>query len=117
MRILNAYRAHSRPILILEVFRVENSPIQQRPFEEDTPRWQETPLDHWSKDIDPVIMSGDEWVEEARDPGAQRLAERQAGTVVGERFMHPTHDTNYGLEEDAWLAESEAKPQRRTESE
>lgn len=74
---------------------------QPNSFDPDVPVWCETPLDHWSKDIDPVLMAGDEWVADTRDPGAERIAEQQGGTRVGAPFMHPTHDTNYGLDHDA----------------
>lgn len=71
---------------------------------EKLPPWRETPLDHWSTDIDPVIMAGDEWTsdEPQSDPGAERIAEEGGGTAVGAPFMHPTHDTNYGLQDDAF---------------
>ncbi|MDQ0253728.1 hypothetical protein J2S74_001100 [Evansella vedderi] len=58
----------------------------------------ETPLEHWSDNIDPAIMSGDHWVEEEEAP----LAEEENTKIVldtrtkqrnlyDERFMHPTH--------------------------
>lgn len=68
------------------------------------PPWRETPLDHWTADIDPVIMAGDEWVQGHADPGAERIAEQPGGTVIGAPFMHPTLDTQRGLYEDAWMA-------------
>jgi hypothetical protein len=76
----------------------------QRPDpREGLPPWRETPLDHWSTDVDPVLMAGDEWAmdDPEADPGARRLDEGRAGTLTGgARFMHPTHDTNWGLEDD-----------------
>lgn len=90
---------------------MNKQPTNPRALDKTTPPWRETPLDHWSKDIDPVMMSGDEWVVGHRDPGAQRIAEEQGGTVMGERFMHPMHDTNYGLEEDAMMASDKDDPE------
>lgn len=68
------------------------------------PAWRETPLDHWSRDIDPAIMAGDEWTGKgtAEDPGAQRINSLQGLTRMRETFMHPTHDSNYELEDDAF---------------
>lgn len=70
----------------------------------NAPVWRETPLDHWSKDIDPAMMAGDEWASMSpeQDPGAERFKEHQAGTRQGEQFMHPQHDTTYGLEDDVF---------------
>lgn len=72
--------------------------------DKDAPLWRETPLDHWSRDIDPAMMAGDEWATDhpGSDPGAERVAEDQGGARMGAPFMHPEHDTNYGLEDDAF---------------
>jgi hypothetical protein len=78
--------------------------VSNRPADE-IPVWRETPLDHWSAEIDPAIMSGDEWVD-SEDPGMQRIRELQGGTYGGERFMHPMHDTNYGLEDDRFSSDT-----------
>jgi len=82
--------------------------MQRRPHEQ-VPPWRDTPLDHWSAEIDPAIMSGDEWVTDSAsgDPGAERIEEGQGGTVMSAPFMHPTHDTNYGLERDVFTSEGE----------
>ncbi|MCL6446426.1 MAG: DUF3905 domain-containing protein [Alicyclobacillus sp.] len=80
--------------------------MKRRPVEQ-LPPWRETPLDHWSTDIDPAIMAGDEWVDEKTDPGTERWREMQGGTMHGDRFMHPTHDTTFGLEDDAFLSDPE----------
>lgn len=62
-------------------------------------------MDHWSTDIDPAIMAGDEWASEdpASDPGAERIAEHNGLTYMGAQFMHPMHDTNYGLVDDVFV--------------
>jgi hypothetical protein len=77
---------------------------------EDIPPWRETPLDHWSTDIDPAIMAGDEWAvnRSASDPGSERIAEQQGGTVMKAPFMHPMYDTTYGLEHDEFTSEGES---------
>lgn len=74
-------------------------------IDEYAPVWRETPLDHWSKEIDPVIMAGDEWVEpiqseqDAReipaDPGAKWWDGYQESREPGAPFLHPTHDVTY----------------------
>ncbi len=58
--------------------------------------WLETPLDHWTADIDPSIMAGDDWVNEG-DPGNRQAVTEEAvqgpqTNMVAERFMHPQHD-------------------------
>lgn len=82
--------------------------MKRRPTDE-IPPWRNTPLEHWSTDIDPAIMAGDEWVDNSAraDPGSERIAEKQGGTVMSAPFMHPTHDTNYGLEDDVFTSEGE----------
>jgi hypothetical protein len=70
------------------------------------PLWRETPLDHWSADIDPAIMAGDEWagLSASTDPGVQQQVQTE-GPKMRETFMHPMHDTNYGLEDDVFTDE------------
>ena len=82
--------------------------MRRRPHEK-LPPWRDTPLEHWSTDIDPAIMAGDEWVENSvsSDPGSERIAEQQGGTTMGAPFMHPTHDATYGLEQDVFTSEGE----------
>ncbi len=46
----------------------------------------ESPLENWSKETDPAIMSGEEWV-------------------------HPTNDIGWNTEENRELIESKKKPQ------
>ncbi|MCL6632653.1 MAG: DUF3905 domain-containing protein [Alicyclobacillus herbarius] len=65
------------------------------------PPWRETPLDHWSTDIDPVLMAGDEWVEDMEDPGTARAQSADGDPAA--QFMHPTQDTNYRVAEDIWF--------------
>lgn len=71
---------------------------------ENNAPWRQTPLDHWSKDIDPAIMSGDEWVDNDHDPGSERYETRKIATGdYGPNlglFMHPTLDVTYGTELD-----------------
>ena len=47
---------------------------------------ESSPLENWSEDTDPAIMSGDEWV-------------------------HPTNDIGWNTEENRELLESKRKPQ------
>lgn len=93
-------RLHPRP--------KEGCPLDKRPIDKNAPPWRETPLDHWSTDIDPVLMAGDEWVNNDSDPGTERILEGQGGTRMGAQFMHPMHDTTYQLEQDVFTSESES---------
>lgn len=81
----------------------------RRKPDKHAPLWRETPLDHWSKEIDPAMMAGDEWasLSAKQDPGAERIAEEQGGTQIGAQFMHPQHDTTYDLEDDVFTSEGE----------
>jgi len=60
--------------------------------------WRDTPLDHWSTDLDPAILSGDQYTE-AGDPGEARAENEsdernQTEQAMMGRFMHPQHDTS-----------------------
>jgi hypothetical protein len=66
--------------------------------------WRNTPLDNWSKDTDPSILSGDQYVDNDHDLGTTRREnlERLAGqrNPVAAPFMHPTHDTSMNNGDD-----------------
>lgn len=63
-----------------------------------------TPLDNWSVDIDPAIMSGDHWAMEENSPLEQiDLFEDENCEEVSAKkehpydlFMHPTMNVSYG---------------------
>jgi hypothetical protein len=60
--------------------------------------WRNTPLDNWSRDVDPSIMSGDKWVDNDHDLGTTRrenieIMNGKASPVMAP-FMHPTHDVS-----------------------
>ncbi|MFV9511057.1 DUF3905 domain-containing protein [Tepidibacillus sp. LV47] len=60
---------------------------------------KETPLDHWSKEVDPAIMSGDEWVDKDDDFGNATTENKELEKGIFNQsgtFMHPTHDVSYG---------------------
>ncbi len=61
------------------------------------PNVSHDPLRHWSVDVDPAVMSGDQWVDEDHDFGHTAIEnkEMEKGHVPGARFMHPMHDTSY----------------------
>lgn len=65
--------------------------------------WRNTPLDNWSRDVDPFVMSGDKYVDD-NDLGTTRREnlELMNGTFspVAAPFMHPTHDTSMRNNED-----------------
>ncbi len=59
-----------------------------------------SPLENWSKETDPAIMSGDDWVHPTNDIGwntseNRELLERNR-TPQGSPFMHPTKDVSKG---------------------
>lgn len=70
------------------------------PLREQNAPWRNTPLDHWSTEIDPFIMSGDQWVDNDHDPGMERYESQKIlnGEVspIMAPFMHPTHDVSMG---------------------
>jgi hypothetical protein len=58
-----------------------------------------SPLENWSKDTDPAVMSGDEWVHPFKDIGFRteenrRLFEEGIPPQAG-IFMHPDKDAGY----------------------
>lgn len=62
----------------------------------------DTPLDHWTTDIDPSIMAGDGWVDED-DPGGRQAVGKEAAHgvqtgAIADRFMHPQHDVETAKE-------------------
>jgi hypothetical protein len=66
--------------------------------------WRNTPLDNWSKDVDPFIMSGDQYVDNEHDLGTTRrenleLLNGQRNPLIAP-FMHPTHDVSMRNGED-----------------
>lgn len=61
-----------------------------------------SPLENWTKETDPSIMSGDDWVHPTNDIGwntteNRELLERKQKPQA-EPLMHPTHDAGYGLD-------------------
>ncbi|WP_243385469.1 DUF3905 domain-containing protein [Bacillus kexueae] len=57
---------------------------------------EQSPLNHWSDEIDPAIMSGDEWVHPTNDigwntPENRQLVEKETLQTNG-HFMHPNFD-------------------------
>lgn len=59
-----------------------------------------SPLEQWSKETDPAIMSGDEWVHPTNDIGWNTdenndLIESKR-RPKGYPFMHPTKDVSHG---------------------
>lgn len=58
-----------------------------------------SPLNNWSKDVDPAIMAGDQWVHPTNDigwntPENQALLEEGFVPQSG-MFMHATKDVSY----------------------
>ncbi|HEU4962281.1 MAG TPA: DUF3905 domain-containing protein [Bacilli bacterium] len=88
-----------------DVLRRNERPLHGR-VNSDSPDapWRNTPLDNWSKDIDPAIMSGDQWVDNDHDLGTTRREniELMNGTAspVMAPFMHPTHDVSMNNGDD-----------------
>ncbi|MEH7414832.1 DUF3905 domain-containing protein [Neobacillus drentensis] len=59
-----------------------------------------SPLENWSKDTDPAIMSGDEWVHPTNDIGWNTSENRELldskKKPQAYPFMHPTKDVSKG---------------------
>jgi hypothetical protein len=59
----------------------------------------ESPLNNWSKDMDPSIMAGDEWVHPFKDIGFHTQENRdyfeKGISPQGGIFMHPDKDVAY----------------------
>lgn len=60
---------------------------------------ENSPLENWSKDTDPSIMAGEEWVHPTNDIGWNTIENRE---LLKDRrkqkaypFMHPTKDAGY----------------------
>ncbi len=60
---------------------------------------EQSPLEQWSKDTDPAVMSGDQWVHPFKDVGFQTTENRELfeqGIVPqGYPFMHSDKDVAY----------------------
>ncbi|MDQ1911543.1 DUF3905 domain-containing protein [Paenibacillus sp. GD4] len=58
-----------------------------------------SPLENWSKETDPSIMSGDDWVHPYKDVGFQTAENKelfeQGIPPQGYPFMHPDKDVAY----------------------
>lgn len=60
----------------------------------------ESPLENWSDEVDPAVMSGDEWVHPTNDIGWNTSENREL--IESKRkpqaypFMHPTIDVSHG---------------------
>ncbi|WP_166242838.1 DUF3905 domain-containing protein [Paenibacillus turpanensis] len=63
-----------------------------------------SPLNSWSKDTDPAVMAGDEWVHPYKDVGFQTAENRnyfeKGIQPQGGIFMHPTHDVAFEGDND-----------------
>jgi hypothetical protein len=61
-----------------------------------------SPLENWSKDTDPEIMAGDEWVHPTNDIGWNTTENRELleskRKPQGAPFMHPTKDVSKGAD-------------------
>jgi len=59
----------------------------------------QSPLENWSKDTDPTVMAGDEWVHPYKDIGFHTEENRDyfenGNLPKGGIYMHPTVDVAY----------------------
>ena len=72
--------------------------INKAEFAKEAMENKETPLDNWSKETDPAIMSGDEWVDPNNDIGDKSIEneELEKGIMTQSSvFMHPIYDVSY----------------------
>ena len=63
---------------------------------------ENSPLENWSKDTDPEIMAGDEWVHPTNDIGWNTTENRELleskKKPQASPFMHPTKDVSLGTD-------------------
>ena len=63
---------------------------------------ENSPLENWSEDTDPAIMSGDEWVHPTNDIGWNTTENRELLESMRKPqaypFMHPTKDVGKGTD-------------------
>ncbi|GAA4866591.1 hypothetical protein GCM10023310_52820 [Paenibacillus vulneris] len=75
----------------------------------------ESPLENWSKETDPSVMSGDEWVHPFKDIGFQSAENRdyfEKGIIPETgRFSHPDKNVAYPVYSDTLDHEQENGPQ------
>lgn len=72
------------------------------------PDKRETPLEQWSENVDPVLMSGQHWEREGHRPEELDIGweSRENEDLLqdrfpqGGRFMHPVHDVSYDISTD-----------------
>ncbi|MBB6673272.1 DUF3905 domain-containing protein [Cohnella nanjingensis] len=80
--------------------------------EYESPR---SPLEQWSRDTDPAVMAGEQWVHPYRDIGFRTPENRdlfENGILPSpDRFMHPSHRT---ADPDGW-ADEDAEGARSAE--
>ncbi|MEH7331970.1 DUF3905 domain-containing protein [Neobacillus drentensis] len=61
---------------------------------------ENSPLENWSKETDPAIMSGDQWVHPTNDIGWNTAENRELleskRKPKGYPFMHPSKDVSHG---------------------
>lgn len=60
---------------------------------------QDSPLNNWSTETDPFVMSGDQWVHPTNDIGWNTTENKELledKRIRGARFMHPTLDVSKG---------------------
>ncbi|MED4603003.1 DUF3905 domain-containing protein [Paenibacillus validus] len=79
----------------------------------------ESPLEQWNEDVDPAVMSGDEWVHPYKDIGFQTKENRdlfEEGIVPqGYPFMHSDKDVAYKSFQSG-EADSKEKGSKRSKS-
>lgn len=72
----------------------------------------QSPLENWSKETDPAVMAGDEWVHPYKDVGFRTAENRDIfendQPPQGGIFMHPTFDVAHRA-----VTESEAETEAR----
>lgn len=63
-----------------------------------------SPLEHWSKETDPSVMAGEQWVHPFKDIGFRTRENRdlfeEGIAPASGLFMHPTHSTAFPMDLD-----------------
>lgn len=61
-----------------------------------------SPIENWSKETDPEIMAGDQWVHPTNDIGWNTSENKELleskRTPQARPFMHPSHDVSRGTD-------------------
>jgi len=64
---------------------------------------EKSPLEQWSKETDPAVMAGEQWVHPFKDTGFLTSENRdwfERGIAPSRPFAHPSHSVASGIDAD-----------------